>query len=129
MSRAKSVRVASALSQLAAIKAFECAEELDANVTRYACNRALLLDELPAAGFDRLAPADGAFYLFADVRRLTNDSSDFCKRMLAETGIAATPGIDFDVDRGRTYLRFCFPGSTEDMAAAARRLKTWLGRG
>ena len=116
----------SALSQLAAIEAFECAEELDANVARYARNRALLLDELPAAGFDRWAPADGAFYLFADVRRLTNDSSEFCKRMLAETGIAATPGIDFDVDRGRSYLRFCFAGSTEDMAEAADRLKSWL---
>lgn len=116
----------SALSQLAAIEAFECGEELDANVVRYARNRALLLDQLPAAGFDRMAPADGAFYLFADVRRLTNDSSEFCKRMLAETGIAATPGIDFDVDRGQSYLRFCFAGSTEDIAEAAGRLKSWL---
>lgn len=117
---------APALSQLAAVHAFDCGEELDLNVARYARNRELLLAELPKAGFDRLAPADGAFYLFADVRGLTNDSQEFCRRMLAETGVAATPGIDFDVDRGQGYVRFSFAGATEDMAEAARRLQRWL---
>ena len=116
----------SALAQLAALKAFDCIDELDANVARYARNRELLMNELPAAGFDRLAPADGAFYLFADVRGLTNDSTEFCQRMLTETGVAATPGIDFDAERGAGYLRFCFAGATEDMADAARRLREWL---
>ena len=116
----------SALAQLAALKAFDCIDELDANVARYARNRELLMNELPAAGFDRLAPADGAFYLFADVRGLTNDSTEFCQRMLVETGVAATPGIDFDAERGAGYLRFCFAGATEDMADAARRLREWL---
>ena len=116
----------SALAQLAALKALDCIDELDANVARYARNLELLMNELPAAGFDRLAPADGAFYLFADVRGLTNDSTEFCQRMLVETGVAATPGIDFDAERGAGYLRFCFAGATEDMADASRRLREWL---
>ena len=81
------------LSQHAACAAFDCAQELDANVQRYARNRALLLEELPKAGFDRLAPADGAFYIYADISAMTDDSEAFCRRMLAETGIAATPGV------------------------------------
>ncbi|ANK82457.1 MAG: 1-aminocyclopropane-1-carboxylate deaminase [Rhizobiales bacterium NRL2] len=114
-------------SQRAAIAAFDCAEELEANVARYRANREVLLRELPRAGFDRLAPADGAFYIYADVAGLTNDSAEFCKRMLAETGVAATPGIDFDPPRGHRYVRFSFAGSTEEMEEAAARLKTWLG--
>ena len=116
----------SALSQHAAVAVFDCRDELDANVARYAENRRILLNALPAAGFDRLAPADGAFYIYADVRQLTNDSTDFCKRMLHETGVAATPGIDFDRDRGNGYVRFCFAGSTEDIAAASARIADWL---
>jgi aspartate/methionine/tyrosine aminotransferase len=114
------------LSQVAGVAAFGCHEELRANVRRYAANRALLLEELPKAGLDRLASAEGAFYLWADVSRLTNDSQDFCRRMLAETGVAATPGADFDPERGARYVRFSFAGSTEDMAEAARRLRRWL---
>ena len=114
-----------ALSQHAAIAAFECRDELDANVARYAANRALLLDELPKAGFERFAPADGAFYLYADVAHLTNDSAEFCRRMLRETGIACTPGSDFDPVRGHASLRISFAGSTGTMAEAARRLKAW----
>lgn len=114
-------------SQRAAIAAFDCAGELEANVARYRANREVLLRELPKAGFDRLAPADGAFYIYADVAGLTDDSAGFCKRMLAETGVAATPGIDFDPPRGHRYVRFSFAGSTEEMEEAAARLKTWLG--
>ena len=114
------------LSQRAGLAAFDCRDELDANVARYRVNRDLLLNELPAAGLDKLAPADGAFYIYADVRRFTNDSPDFCRRMLAEVGVAATPGIDFDATQGSGFVRFSFAGSTEDMAEAARRLKTWL---
>jgi len=114
------------LAQAAAVAAFDCTDELDANVRRYAANRELLLRELPKAGFDRLAPADGAFYLYADVRRISNDSERFCAEMLQATGVAATPGLDFDPVDGRAYVRFSFSGSTEDMAEAARRLNAWL---
>ncbi|MDD9877664.1 MAG: aminotransferase class I/II-fold pyridoxal phosphate-dependent enzyme [Magnetovibrio sp.] len=115
-----------AVSQVAGLAAFECTEELDANVRRYAENRALLLDQLPKAGFRELASADGAFYIYADVGHLTNDSADFCRRMLEETHIAATPGTDFDPTRGHRYMRFSFSGETEVMAAAAERLRAWL---
>jgi aspartate/methionine/tyrosine aminotransferase len=113
------------LSQYAGLFAMDCTDELEANVARYAANRALLLEHLPAAGFDRLAPADGAFYLYADVSRQTNDSQDFCRRMLMETGVATTPGLDFDAEQGRRFVRFSFAGANEDMAEAAKRLKAW----
>lgn len=113
------------LSQMAAVAAFDCTEELDGHVARYARNRELLLRELPKAGFDKVAPADGAFYVYADVSAMTDDSEAFCKRMLAETGIAATPGIDFDPARGRRFVRFSFAGSEETIAEAARRLIAW----
>ena len=115
------------LSQHAALAAFDCDDELRVNLARYAANRAVLLAELPAAGFDRLAPADGAFYLYADIAGLTNDSVEFCRRMLAEIGIACTPGTDFDRARGHAALRISFAGSTTTIAEAARRLKAWRG--
>ena len=115
------------LSQIAATTAFDCGAVLDGYVAAYARNRELLLRELPKAVFDRLAPADGAFYLYADVTQLTNDSDAFCRRMLAETGVAATPGIDFDPERGNRFLRFSFAGPEAEMAEAARRLQAWPG--
>ncbi len=113
------------LSQHAALAAFDCREELDGHVRRYRANRDLLMAGLPAAGFDRLMPAQGAFYLYADVSHLTNDSRDFCKRMLQEAGVATTPGIDFDRARGAGTLRISFAGSTAEMEEAVRRLKAW----
>ena len=98
-------------------------------VANYARGRAFLLEALPAAGFDRLAPADGAFYLYADVGHLTNDSEAFCRRMLAETGVATTPGLDFDPERGHRFVRFSFAGTEAVMRAAASRLQDWLKRG
>jgi len=114
------------LSQLAGLAALDCREALDGYVATYARNRDLLLRQLPQAGFDRLAPADGAFYLYAEVTHLTNDSEAFCRRMLAEIGVAAAPGVDFDPLRGNRYLRFSFAGPEAEMAEAARRLKAWL---
>ena len=114
-----------ALSQHAAVAAFHCRDELDANVARYAANRTLLLEELPKAGIERFAPGDGAFYLYADVAHLTNDSPEFCRRMLREIGVACTPGIDFDPARGHATLRISFAGSTDTIAAAAERIKAW----
>ena len=113
------------LSQHAAIAAFDCADELDRNVARYAENRALLLDRLPAVGFDRLAPAQGAFYLYADVSHLTNNSETFCREMLDQTGVATAPGIDFDQARGRAYLRISYAGPTADIQQAIARLGAW----
>ena len=113
------------LSQIAAVAALDCSEELDRNVAQYARNRELLLEELPKAGFDSIAPADGAFYLYADVSHMTNDSDAFCRAILAETGVAITPGIDFDPDRGNRFVRFSFAGTTETMAAAAKALQDW----
>tara|TARA_Y100000588_G_scaffold259559_1_gene274235 strand:- start:731 stop:1888 length:1158 start_codon:yes stop_codon:yes gene_type:complete len=113
------------LSQIAAVAALDCSEELDRNVAQYARNRELLLEELPKAGFDSIAPADGAFYLYADVSHMTNDSDAFCRTILAETGVAITPGIDFDPDRGNRFVRFSFAGTTETMAAAAKALQDW----
>ncbi len=114
-----------ALSQIAALAAFDCHDELQANVAVYARNRELLLDQLPKAGFDRLAPVDGAFYIYADVSNLTNDSTEFCRRMLDEAGVAATPGLDFDPQRGDHFLRFSFAGSEREIAAAAANLIGW----
>ena len=114
-------------SQLAALAAFDCHDELRANVERYAANRRVLLDGLPAAGLDRLAPADGAFYVYADVSGLTDDSQELCRVWLDELGIAATPGIDFDPGRGHEFVRFSFAGSTADMTEAVSRLSEWAG--
>jgi len=114
------------LSQHAAIAVFDCLEELDANVATYARNREILLEGLPVAGFNKLAPADGAFYLYADVSHLTNDSQSFCARMLAETGVAATSGIDFDPQSGGRFVRFSYAGPTRSMEEAVKRLKIWV---
>ena len=81
---------------------------------------------LPAAGFGALAPCDGAFYAYADVSGLTDDSEAFCQRMLAECGVAATPGIDFDTERGRAFVRFAYAGATEEVEAACAALQRWL---
>lgn len=113
------------LSQIAATAVFDCVDELDARVAVYRANREVLLEELPKAGFTRLAPSDGAFYLYADVAELTNDSAEFCRRMLAESGVACTPGMDFDPYQGHRTLRFSFAGSTAEMVEAARRLQAW----
>ena len=115
-----------ALSQLAALPAFDCRAELDRHVLRYRNNRDLLIATLRQAGLTRFAPAEGAFYLYVDVSSLTRDSVAFCRRLLAETGVAATPGRDFDPLHGDRWLRLSFAGSEADIAEAARRLAEWL---
>ncbi|WP_235830197.1 pyridoxal phosphate-dependent aminotransferase [Algihabitans albus] len=115
------------LSQYAAVAAFDCLSELDARVEAYAVNRALLLERLPHVGFEQLAPADGAFYLYADAGRLTNDSPALCARILQETGVALTPGVDFDPQRGHRFVRFSFAGSLDTMKTACDRLRTFAG--
>jgi aspartate/methionine/tyrosine aminotransferase len=118
-----------ALSQLAAIPAFECRAELDRHVARYRANRDLLVRALKAVGLSRFAPADGAFYLYVDVSSLTRDSEEFCRRLLAETGVAITPGWDFDPIGGGGWVRLSYAGLTEDIVEAGRRLTAALQRG
>ena len=113
------------LSQYAALAAFDSHEELRENVAKYARNRDILLNDLPGVGFDRLAPADGAFYVYADVSQLTNDSNAFCRRMLTEARVATTPGLDFDPYRGNAFVRFSFAGTEDDMRRAIDRLDAW----
>lgn len=115
-----------AISQIAALGAFDGIDELEEIKARYARNRAMLLEELPRTGLDTILPADGAFYLYADISRYTGDSAAFARDMLREIGVAATPGIDFDPDRGGSYLRFSYSGSEDEMREATRRIGAWL---
>ncbi|KQO45788.1 pyridoxal phosphate-dependent aminotransferase [Methylobacterium sp. Leaf85] len=115
------------LSQVAALAAFDATEEAETIRLGYAANRVLLLDAFPSLGLGRTHPADGAFYLYADVAGLTDDASSFCRRMLEQAGVAATPGLDFDAAEGGHHVRFSFAGSEGDCVEAVRRLKSWLG--
>ena len=117
-----------ALSQIAALPVFGCRAELDGHVARYQTNRDLLIRSLTSVGLTRFAPAEGAFYLYVDISSLTRDSEGFCRRLLAETGVAVTPGLDFDPTGGGGWVRFSFAGSADDVAEAARRLRDWLPR-
>ena len=117
-----------ALSQIAALPVFGCRGELDGHVARYRTNRDLLRCAVSQAGLIHFAPVEGAFYLYVDISSLTRDSEEFCRRLLTETGVAVTPGLDFDPIKGGGWIRFSFAGSTEDVAEAARRLKDWLPR-
>jgi aspartate/methionine/tyrosine aminotransferase len=110
-------------SQIAALAALDAADELEANMTVYRANRALMLERLPHAGFTRIAPPDGAFYIYADVSEMTDDSRTLASRILHETGVAVTPGLDFDPGRGHGTLRFSYAGSTADIAEGLRRLE------
>jgi aspartate/methionine/tyrosine aminotransferase len=116
------------LPQFAAVAAFEheSAAQADALVEEYAVNRKMLLRGLPEIGLPRLAPADGAFYVYADISEYSRDSLDFCARLLADTGIAIAPGIDFDTVHGGGYVRLSFAGATSDIAEALRRMGPWL---
>ncbi|MEI7712905.1 MAG: aminotransferase class I/II-fold pyridoxal phosphate-dependent enzyme [Rhodospirillales bacterium] len=113
------------LSQVVAEAAFDCQDELRANIAGYRRSRDYLLGALPEAGFHRLSPAEGAFYLFADISDRSNDSMAFSARILAETGVAVTSGVDFDRNRGNRFLRFSYCGPEADMREAAARLKAW----
>ena len=114
------------VSQIAALGAFDGIDELEEIKSRYARNRSLLLNELPAAGLPNILPADGAFYLYADIRDLTDDSAAFAQAMLRDIGVAATPGIDFDPERGKSYLRLSYAGAEREIREASRRIAAWL---
>jgi aspartate/methionine/tyrosine aminotransferase len=116
------------LSQIAAEAAFDGRAEMEAVKHGYEVNRKILVEGLPRAGLETFLPVDGAFYLYADVSRFTADSFAFAQRMLEETHVAATPGIDFDPERGREFIRFCYAGSEADMREAVERIGGWLAR-
>ncbi len=115
-----------ALAQEAALAALSCYEELDQRVETYRRSRDALLERLPRGGLDRFAPLDGAFYLYADVSHLTDDSHDLCTRILEGTGVALTPGADFDGGSGHRYLRLAFAGDPDCVIRGADRLTEWL---
>jgi aspartate/methionine/tyrosine aminotransferase len=117
------------LPQYAAVAAFtpESIAEAEGHLHHYAANRELLLGGLRSLGLDRLAPTDGAFYAYADVSHLTTDSLSFCSKLLADTGVAIAPGIDFDTVRGGSFVRLSFAGPTSDIEEALRRIGDWLG--
>ncbi|RMD89354.1 MAG: aminotransferase class I/II-fold pyridoxal phosphate-dependent enzyme [Alphaproteobacteria bacterium] len=113
-------------SQVAALAAIDCREELEANVAVYAENRRLMMEGLPRAGFTRIAPPDGAFYVYADVSEFTDDSAAFAAEILDKAGVAVTPGLDFDPLRGARTLRFSYARSTEDIREGLRRLERFM---
>ena len=115
-----------ALSQIAAEAAFDGAAEMEEIKHGYQENRRVLIDGLPKAGLTRFLPADGAFYLYADVSDFTSDSFEFAKQMLEQAGVAATPGLDFDPIHGRSFVRFSYARSLDEMREAVDRIAHWL---
>ncbi|MEC9197616.1 MAG: aminotransferase class I/II-fold pyridoxal phosphate-dependent enzyme [Pseudomonadota bacterium] len=113
-------------SQVAALGALDCDEELQANLQVYTENRRLLMEGLPKAGFDKIAPPDGAFYIYADVSDITDDSLGFAAEILETAGVAVTPGLDFDPERGGHFIRFSYARSTEDMVEGLARLTAFM---
>ena len=116
------------MNQIGAIAAFDCYDELDAHIPRYQENRDLLYRGLPRIFLGDHAPSDGAFYLYADVSALTHDSVAFAGRLLAETGVAITPGVDFDACHGKTHVRLSYAGSTQDIKKAVQRINSWIAK-
>ena len=117
------------LAQHAGLAAFDCRDELEGHLATYRANRALMLEALPRLGLARIAPPDGAFYIWADIGHLTNDSLDFCRRLLRDTGVATAPGVDFDPVEGARFMRFSFAVSTELLRDALERITPWFARG
>lgn len=116
----------SSLSQQAALAAFDCEEELDARVAMYSRNRERLIDCLTRLGITDIAPSDGAFYVYASIAHLTDDSLTLCKRLLEETGVATAPGLDFDPDRGGRFIRFSYAVTDAMAEDACARIEAWF---
>lgn len=114
------------LAQHAGLIAFDCRDELEGHIRTYARNRERLLQALPKMGLRRIAPPDGAFYIYADVGHLTNDSLSFCEALLRDTGVAVAPGLDFDPVDGNSFIRLSFAVSTDLVEEAIRRIEPWL---
>lgn len=116
------------VAQVAALAALDCIDELEANRATYAENRRLMLEGLPKAGFTKIAPPDGAFYIYADVSDMTQDSLAFSAELLQQAGVAVTPGLDFDPHRGARTLRFSYARATADIVEGLRRLQAYMGQ-
>jgi aspartate/methionine/tyrosine aminotransferase len=119
---------APSLSQHAGLIALDCHDELQSHVAVYARNRQLLLDALPRLGLTSIAPPDGAFYIYADIGHLTDNSLQFCQDLLRATGVATAPGLDFDPVEGHRFIRFSFAVSTAEIEDAIERLAEWFAR-
>ena len=115
-------------AQVAALAALSCEDELEANRAVYARNREVMLKGLPEAGFGQFAPPDGAFYVYADVSDVTTDSVAFCAEVLQQAGVAITPGVDFDAERGRRWVRFSYAGDEGDIVEGLGRLKDFMAK-
>lgn len=114
------------LSQHAGLVAMDAIDELEGHIQTYARNRQLMLEALPALGLRKIAPPDGAFYIWADIGHLTNDSVAFCEQLLRDTGVATAPGVDFDPVEGHHFIRFSFAVSTPEIEDALSRLRPWF---
>ena len=114
------------VSQIAALAAMDCEPELQANMDVYRENRRLMLEGLPEAGFTRIAPPDGGFYVYADVSHLTQDSRALAAEILEQAGVAVAPGLDFDPSRGAGTLRFSYATATGDIREGLARLKAFM---
>ena len=114
------------VSQIAALAALDAKDELNENVKVYKKNREILLKELPDAGFTTFSPPDGAFYIYVDISKFSKDSLNFCKKVLNEAGVAITPGLDFDQNRGSSTIRLSYARSTEDIIEGTKRLKKFM---
>jgi aspartate/methionine/tyrosine aminotransferase len=117
---------APSLAQHAGLAAMDARSELGGHVEVYTANRALMLETLPRLGLERIAPPDGAFYIYADISRFTEDSLAFCMKLLEETGVATAPGVDFDPVDGHRFMRFSFALSTEEIKEALALLEPWF---
>ena len=114
------------LSQHAGLVAMDCHDELEGHIQAYRQNRQLVLDALPSLGLKTIAPPDGAFYIWADIGHLTNDSVAFCEQLLRDTGVATAPGVDFDPVEGHHFMRFSFAVSTPLVEEALNRMRPWF---
>jgi aspartate/methionine/tyrosine aminotransferase len=114
------------LSQHAGLVAMDCAEGLEGHVAVYRANRTRMLEALPSLGLRSIAPPDGAFYIWADIGHLTDDSVTFCELLLRDTGVATAPGVDFDPVDGHRFMRFSFAVSTAEVEEALRRMQPWF---
>jgi len=114
------------VSQVAALAAMDCDDELRGNLAVYTRNRQMMIEGLPKAGFTKFAPPDGAFYVYVDVSDFTNDSRQFARDILDEVGVAVTPGLDFDPIRGAGTLRFSYARSSQDIADGLERLARFM---
>lgn len=117
---------APSLAQHAGLAAMDCIDELEGHIDVYRANRQLMLDALPALGLKEIAPPDGAFYIWANIAHLTDDSLGFCEDLLRDTGVATAPGVDFDPVEGKRFIRFSFAVSTPEVEEALRRITPWF---